>query len=263
MKKLSAMLAALLSVSMICAAPAFAAPAAAAPAAAQVPPASYAQAGTGGMTLEGVEIDSHLGAAHFTHSGSGSFVVKQTKADGTEAVLVNTTGKYDASVPMDTITPSKLQVTANGGWSLALEGGVYWGDTGQKYHIDEKCMSFQGTTPHFGTIAEAKGEGRIGWCQICSDGMGHWNAAYSGAPAAVTSKPTAVAKPAASAAPAKPAAVSSSTASQSQSVGKQIYRTKTGKKYHYKNPCGRGTYYPCTLEEAKAAGLGPCEKCVN
>lgn len=259
MKKLSAMLAALLSVSMICAAPAFAAPAAAA----QVPPASYAQAGTGGMTLEGVEIDSHLGAAHFTHSGSGSFVVKQTKADGTEAILINTTGKYDASVPMDTITPSKLQVTADGGWSLALEGGVYWGDTGQKYHIDEKCMSFQGTTPHFGTIAKAKGEGRIGWCQICSDGMGHWNATYSGAPAAVTSKPTAVAKPAASAAPAKPAAASSSTASQSQSVGKQIYRTKTGKKYHYKNPCGKGTYYPCTLEEAKAAGLGPCEKCVN
>lgn len=262
MKKLSAMLAALLSISMICAAPAFAALAAAAPAVAPQPPASYTQSGLGSTTLEGVEIDSHLGAAHFTYGGSGSFVVKQTKADGTEAVLVNTIGKYDASVPMDTIAPSKIQITADSGWSLALEGGVYWGDTGEKYHIDPKCMSFQGTTPNFGTIADAMKVGRIGWCQICSDGMGHWNTTYSGAPAAITSKTAAVtSKPAVSA--QSTAAASSSAAPQSQSIGKHIYRTKTGKKYHYKNPCGRGTYYPCTLEEAQAAGLGPCEKCVG
>lgn len=41
-----------------------------------------------------------------------------------------------------------------------------------------------------------------------------------------------------------------------------VYRTKTGKKYHYENPCGSGTYIPCTLAEAKAKGLTPCEKCV-
>lgn len=41
-----------------------------------------------------------------------------------------------------------------------------------------------------------------------------------------------------------------------------VYRTKTGKKYHYENPCGPGTYIPCTLAEAKAKGLTPCEKCV-
>ena len=42
-----------------------------------------------------------------------------------------------------------------------------------------------------------------------------------------------------------------------------VYYTKTGSKYHYENPCGRGTYYPCTLDEAiNQKGLKPCEKCV-
>ena len=41
-----------------------------------------------------------------------------------------------------------------------------------------------------------------------------------------------------------------------------VYYTKTGEKYHYENPCGRGTYYECTLSEAKSRGLTPCEKCV-
>ena len=41
-----------------------------------------------------------------------------------------------------------------------------------------------------------------------------------------------------------------------------VYYTKTGKKYHYENPCGNGTYYSCTLAEAKERNLSPCEKCV-
>lgn len=41
-----------------------------------------------------------------------------------------------------------------------------------------------------------------------------------------------------------------------------VYVTKTGKKYHYENPCGNGTYYASTLANAKARGLTPCEKCV-
>lgn len=41
-----------------------------------------------------------------------------------------------------------------------------------------------------------------------------------------------------------------------------VYKTATGEKYHYENPCGNGTYYPITLEEAKARGLEPCGKCV-
>ena len=42
----------------------------------------------------------------------------------------------------------------------------------------------------------------------------------------------------------------------------QIYVTPTGKKYHYKNPCGRGTYTPSTLDQALNMGLEPCGKCV-
>ncbi len=41
-----------------------------------------------------------------------------------------------------------------------------------------------------------------------------------------------------------------------------VYITRTGKKYHNENPCGNGTYYSITLEEAKAKGYAPCEKCV-
>lgn len=42
-----------------------------------------------------------------------------------------------------------------------------------------------------------------------------------------------------------------------------VYYTKSGKCYHYINPCGRGTYFECTLEEAKDKGLLPCDKCVK
>lgn len=51
------------------------------------------------------------------------------------------------------------------------------------------------------------------------------------------------------------------TASDSES-GRTVYYTRTGSKYHYENPCGRGTYYPCTLAEAESRGLEPCGKCV-
>lgn len=41
-----------------------------------------------------------------------------------------------------------------------------------------------------------------------------------------------------------------------------VYYTKTGKRYHYENPCGKGTYYPTTLADAMKRGLTPCQKCV-
>lgn len=44
--------------------------------------------------------------------------------------------------------------------------------------------------------------------------------------------------------------------------GITVYRTKSGEKYHYENPCGNGTYYPISLSEAKRLGLDACEKCV-
>lgn len=43
--------------------------------------------------------------------------------------------------------------------------------------------------------------------------------------------------------------------------GQTVYITKTGKKYHYLNNCGNGTYYKTTLSEAKKKGLTLCEKC--
>lgn len=264
MKHFSVLLAALLSLSVFSINPVFAAEPASVPAAATPTIAdTYTQTGNGNATLENVGIKTHLAAAHITHNGKSTFVVKQIKPDNTETDLVNTTGTYDATVSMDTINPSKLQIIADGAWSITLSPGVYWGDTGTKYHIDPNCMSFQGTVPNFGTVSEAQQVGRIGWCLICSDGMGRWNSSYSGAPAAIRSvgNQTVADKASTSAQPA--ASHPEVSVQPAQSEGKQIYRTKSGKKYHYKNPCGKGTYYPCTLQEALAAGLGPCEKCVN
>ncbi len=47
------------------------------------------------------------------------------------------------------------------------------------------------------------------------------------------------------------------------SVHNNVYYTRTGKHYHYLDKCGIGTYYECTLDEAKQNGLTPCKKCVK
>lgn len=75
-------------------------------------------------------------------------------------------------------------------------------------------------------------------------------------------------KAAAEKATAEKAAAEQSEASNSTDTAstkensRTVYVTKTGKKYHYANPCGRGAYYRCTLAEAQARGLEPCGKCV-
>ena len=43
----------------------------------------------------------------------------------------------------------------------------------------------------------------------------------------------------------------------------KIYRTPTGKKYHFDKECGGKNSFETTLEEAKQAGLEPCSKCVK
>lgn len=52
------------------------------------------------------------------------------------------------------------------------------------------------------------------------------------------------------------------TVTQNPDAQVTVYCTKSGERYHYENPCGNGTYYPITLEEAKNRGLTACEKCV-
>lgn len=44
---------------------------------------------------------------------------------------------------------------------------------------------------------------------------------------------------------------------------KTVYYTETGSKYHYDSKCGRGNYFPCTLDEAVGMGLEPCKKCAS
>lgn len=52
------------------------------------------------------------------------------------------------------------------------------------------------------------------------------------------------------------------SASSSNTSGVKVYKTPTGKKYHYNSHCNGGTYIETTLEEAKSLGLEPCKKCV-
>ncbi len=42
-----------------------------------------------------------------------------------------------------------------------------------------------------------------------------------------------------------------------------VYITKSGKKYHYANPCGKGTYTAINIDDAIKQGYQPCKKCVK
>ena len=42
-----------------------------------------------------------------------------------------------------------------------------------------------------------------------------------------------------------------------------LFRTRTGDKYHFVNPCGNGVYYECTWDEVQSSGLTPCDKCAS
>jgi hypothetical protein len=42
-----------------------------------------------------------------------------------------------------------------------------------------------------------------------------------------------------------------------------VYRTPSGKRYHFDAQCGGKNSYETTLEQAKAAGLTPCQKCAK
>lgn len=44
---------------------------------------------------------------------------------------------------------------------------------------------------------------------------------------------------------------------------RKVYRTKTGKRYHYDSHCNGGDYYEVTLSQAENAGLTPCKKCAG
>ncbi len=42
-----------------------------------------------------------------------------------------------------------------------------------------------------------------------------------------------------------------------------VYISPHGKKYHFKNRCGSGSYSPISLEKAKEKGYLPCKKCAK
>ena len=52
-----------------------------------------------------------------------------------------------------------------------------------------------------------------------------------------------------------------SNSSQTESNYEGVYRTPTGKRYHFDSNCGGKNSYKTTLQKAKSAGLTPCKKC--
>ena len=48
---------------------------------------------------------------------------------------------------------------------------------------------------------------------------------------------------------------------QPNSGGSAVYRTPSGKRYHFDPNCGGKNSYQTTLQSAKSAGLTPCKKC--
>jgi len=46
-------------------------------------------------------------------------------------------------------------------------------------------------------------------------------------------------------------------------ISSSVYRTPTGKRYHYDPECGGKNSYKVTLGDAENAGLTPCQKCAG
>ena len=58
-------------------------------------------------------------------------------------------------------------------------------------------------------------------------------------------------------------ASTTSSINKNNTYGKQVFRTPTGKRYHFDPDCGGKNSYQTTLEAAKSAGLTPCKKCAQ
>lgn len=73
-------------------------------------------------------------------------------------------------------------------------------------------------------------------------------------------KPTPNPKPA----PApKPEPAPSPNTANDNTIGREVYITPTGKRYHFNSSCGGKNSYPTSLSKAKQMGLTPCKKCAN
>ena len=60
-----------------------------------------------------------------------------------------------------------------------------------------------------------------------------------------------------------PAVIPESQPSTESPKSDAVYRTPSGKKYHFDPECGGKNSYETTLEDAKKVGLTPCSKCVQ
>ena len=62
---------------------------------------------------------------------------------------------------------------------------------------------------------------------------------------------------------ARKQAVAQQAQSQQQSNSRGVYRTPSGKRYHFDPNCGGKNSYSTTLDSAISSGLTPCQKCAQ
>lgn len=85
-----------------------------------------------------------------------------------DTALAETTMTTDNDSSNETTEISR-PVSATSAPSVVYQKVVYWGQTGEKIHINPDCRTIKNGAIS-GTLDEAKAEGRNGWCGVCSKG---------------------------------------------------------------------------------------------
>ncbi len=75
--------------------------------------------GTGHTAIGAITLPAPISVAHFTHDGRSSFVV-ESFVGGQGDLLINTVGAYKGSRPLFEGSPVKLDIQADGAWTVTI-----------------------------------------------------------------------------------------------------------------------------------------------
>ena len=75
--------------------------------------------GTGSTQTEAITLPAPISVAHFTHAGRAAFIV-QSFVGAQGDLLINAVGAYDGSRPLFEGSPVKLNIQADGAWTVTI-----------------------------------------------------------------------------------------------------------------------------------------------
>lgn len=182
------------------------------------------KSGTGNAVIKNVKVASRGAVAQITHDGVGKFVVSQHPSGGKKSVLVDTTGACNKSVKLSGGT-SRFDVEADGAWSITIS-----------------TSASSGKAPASSKRSSTKPSSRVD--TTTSD-----PALPSESSITSVDNPTVVNRQA-------------PTQKDTQAIPANVWRTRTGSKYHSHSGCGTTkNATQITRQQAEASGLDPCSKC--